>query len=108
MEKKTDLKVEKFTGYSIILWEKLIKEITGEQKFFNYSFASMTEMLSYFYCALYASKKIELTFEEFVAALDEQPDAINIFIADYQKYINLQNQFISKDTDKKKVKKVQG
>jgi len=104
-ETPNKFKVEKFTGYSIILWERGIKELTGNDRFFNYTFNTMTEMLFYFYCTLYASKKIEITFDEFIIELDEYPSALTDFMQDYNKYIELQAQFMSKETDKKKLKK---
>ena len=104
---KNDFKVDRFTGYSIILWERGIKELAGSEKFFNYSFSTMTEMLFYFYCSLYAIKKYEKTFEEFVYELDDEKDALNTFIKDYSIYLKNQEQFINRETGKKKLKKVQ-
>jgi hypothetical protein len=109
-------KVDKFTGLSVLLWERGIKNITGEQRYFNYIFNTQTEMLFYFYCALYAINKIEITtpfetsefkaspFETFVNELyDGNIAALYTFIQDYNNYVEIQNQFINKDTDKKKV-----
>jgi hypothetical protein len=109
MEKQTEnkFKAEKFTGYSIILWERGIKEFTGEEKFFNYSFSTYTDLVFYFYCVLYANKKIEYPFDEFMAELDNYPNAVTEFISDYNKHLDVQTQFMKQGTDKKKQKKGQ-
>ena len=106
-------KVDKFNGMSIILWEKGIKDLFGETRFFDYSFKNTGELLFYFYCVLYSTNKFEstMTFEDFVNDLDNNQIIINEFIQDYQKYMDIQLQFMNKEkdnkSDKKKVKQVQ-
>jgi hypothetical protein len=103
MEQSDKFKVDKFKGYSIILWEKGIKELTGETKQFKYTFDNHTETLFYFYCCLYSLKKYEKTFDEFIDELDNYPNSLYTFIKDYQKYLEIQFQFINSDDDKKKL-----
>lgn len=77
----------KYTFRSMIIYEK----ITGE----TFSHKGVTEILVYFYSTLLASyKDLELSFEDFISWLDDNPNVINDF-SSWLSSILTRNQFIT-------------
>lgn len=70
-----------------------------------FSVTTTTDVLSYFYCVVLASKPdIELSFEEFIEILDEQPNSLQDFQNWLIKSNEIQGSISKKKTTKAKVK----
>lgn len=87
----------KRTFRSLLLFENITDRV--------FSVTSTTDVLTYFYCCVLASKvDLELEFNEFIEILDEQPNLLQEFQEWIVKTNDIQESVSKKKTSKKTAK----